>query len=631
MPGWKTGCPIESGATWSPTSRRSRRSSPIRVCIPRRSPSAARRARRRRRTESRAAFYDSIGCRKCHGDQRPGRRAVAPTLRTMPVIRSLPRTCTELALQRRGSVEDIYHRLRTGLDGTPMPSFSDLLEQKFLTDEQLWRIAQYVRSLSPDEPPVVRDVIHAPLLTRALPHAPDDSAWTAVDTYWFPLVGQIIRKQRCSRRRSRASGSKTVHTADSIALRVSWDDRSESPDSAWLPSWGGCSARSTATTRRGAARALAGPAGRPVFPFPFHGNGAALLPDGQSERPRLSWRWTSSARAAAVAGLARASSASMRRATVGWGCRPCTTRRVARRLYRALASPDTASQLPFRTGRAIQWLSSRGTGPMESTVGAWHQYMYILALGRTRSGPGVHTRRCSPWCSPLDRPREESHWDGTAGPERKLACRIRRSKCAGKDDAPLAVVVHGLHPHPTVARRIEALDAPRQPGNRGRARAAGPAPLIDGGARTAHQEVGPLHARGNGNGKLDAQLVRPERGLLRVESSLSSAPSTRPTREARRYRGFRAISHDTRSAIEFRRVHRFDPDARDRRREPALLANDLPDEREPVRVHRSPGRIVRGMRQRARQQRRMDHVSHDGRLIRRQAAHVLAMRTAARR
>src|SRR2546427_6984193 len=44
-------------------------------------------------------------------------------------------------------------RLRTGLDGTPMPSFSDLIDQKFLTDEQLWRLAQYVRSLSPAETP----------------------------------------------------------------------------------------------------------------------------------------------------------------------------------------------------------------------------------------------------------------------------------------------------------------------------------------------------------------------------------------------------------------------------------------------------------------------------------------------
>src|SRR5437870_6813356 len=91
---------------------------------------------------------------------------------------------------------DIYRRLRTGLDGTPMPSFSDLIDQKFLTDEQLWRLAQYVRSLSPARTPEVRDVIHAPRLAAALPAAPGDSVWDRVDRYWLPLVGQVIRKPR---------------------------------------------------------------------------------------------------------------------------------------------------------------------------------------------------------------------------------------------------------------------------------------------------------------------------------------------------------------------------------------------------------------------------------------------------
>ncbi len=53
-----------------------------------------------------------------------------------------------------------------------MPSFSDLIDQKFLTDEQLWRLAQYVRSLSPAETPEVRDVIHAAQIAGALPAAP---------------------------------------------------------------------------------------------------------------------------------------------------------------------------------------------------------------------------------------------------------------------------------------------------------------------------------------------------------------------------------------------------------------------------------------------------------------------------
>jgi len=91
-------------------------------------------------------FYDSIGCRKCHGDQGRGDGPSAPTLKDDA---DFPIFAADLHQNWRfrggGSVEDIYRRLRTGLDGTPMPSFADLIDQKFLTDEELWRLAQYVR------------------------------------------------------------------------------------------------------------------------------------------------------------------------------------------------------------------------------------------------------------------------------------------------------------------------------------------------------------------------------------------------------------------------------------------------------------------------------------------------------
>src|SRR5436190_2953672 len=142
-------------------------------------------------------FYDSIGCRKCHGDQGRGDGPSAPTLKDdagHPIFAA--NLHENWRFNGGGTALDIYHRLRTGLDGTPMPSFSDLLDQKFLTEEQLWRVAQYVRSLSPPKAPEVRDVIHARQIAGTLPVSPDDSAWSRVDDYYFPLVGQIIRKPR---------------------------------------------------------------------------------------------------------------------------------------------------------------------------------------------------------------------------------------------------------------------------------------------------------------------------------------------------------------------------------------------------------------------------------------------------
>src|SRR5213593_1803006 len=180
-------------------------------------------------------FYDSIGCRKCHGDQGRGDGPSAPTLKDDA---DFPIFAADLHQSWRfrggGSVEDIYRRLRTGLDGTPMPSFADLIDQKFLTDEELWRLSQYVRSLSPAREPEVRDVIHAPQLGGSLPAAPDDTTWARVDRYWFPLVGQVIRKPRWFAPTVSGVWVQAVHNGRELALRLCWDDRTHSPDTTWF-------------------------------------------------------------------------------------------------------------------------------------------------------------------------------------------------------------------------------------------------------------------------------------------------------------------------------------------------------------------------------------------------------------
>ena len=328
-------------------------------------------------------FYDSIGCRKCHGDLGRGDGPSAPTLKDdaqHPIFAA--NLHENWRFNGGGTVEDIYHRLRTGLDGTPMPSFSDLLEQKFLTDEQLWRVAQYVRSLSPQDAPAVRDVIHAPL-TKTLPHAPDDSAWTAVDVYWFPLVGQIIHKERWFAPAVSGVWVKAVHTADSIALRVVWDDRSESPDTSWRTFVGRVfsALESDDSTREQ-------PAPWPdqlTVQFPVSipsGMERPYFLMGSSSAPVYQWRWSSAARTAAVPGVARGIDRFDPLSGAALGAQAVYDHgqwRVV--LTRALASTDTASQLPFRTGRAIPvaFFASDGSNGEHGTrmaVSTW----YFLAL-----------------------------------------------------------------------------------------------------------------------------------------------------------------------------------------------------------------------------------------------------------
>src|SRR2546427_78635 len=334
----------------------------------------------------------------------PG-RAISPARSTRsarPRAASCPRTRTCCARSTRASpalpcppggtgsrsgggagTAEIYRRLRTGLDGTPMPSFSDLIDQKFLTDEQLWRVAQYVRSLSPERAPEVRDVIHAPRLLGGLPRSPDDSAWARVERYWFPLVGQVIRKPRWFAPAVAGVWVQAVHTRDSLALRLEWDDRSQSPDTAWLEferrvldhlvSDDSVAARADLQPDEIAVefpRSIPAGMERPYF----------LM--GTATDPVYQWRWTSAPRQAA-AGLARGVG---RFDALGAGGAPGGEARFADGQWRlvftrALATADTANELQFEAGRAIPvaffaWDGSNGEHDTRMAVSAW----YFLAL-----------------------------------------------------------------------------------------------------------------------------------------------------------------------------------------------------------------------------------------------------------
>jgi len=72
--------------------------------------------------------YQAMECSKCHGDFGRGDGTSAATLEDDG---SFPIRAADLSENWKfnggGSVEDIFRRLRTGLDGTPMPSYQDVL------------------------------------------------------------------------------------------------------------------------------------------------------------------------------------------------------------------------------------------------------------------------------------------------------------------------------------------------------------------------------------------------------------------------------------------------------------------------------------------------------------------------
>jgi mono/diheme cytochrome c family protein len=239
-------------------------------------------------------LYDQIECWQCHG--RAG-RADGPSVPELEDDRGDPIRPADLTqswlFNGGGSVEDIFTRLMTGLDGTPMPSQSDLIDGGVITEDELWQVALYVRSLSPDRPPRIPDVIRAGLSSNGLPASVDDPAWDDVDTYYIPLVGQIIVEPRWFSPTVTAVWVQAMHDGRELALRLTWHDPSHSPDPAW-EEWR--SRMVAAMEPQEGPPAEADAPDRLTIQFP------AVMPDGRdlpfflggdTRRPAYLWRWRS--------------------------------------------------------------------------------------------------------------------------------------------------------------------------------------------------------------------------------------------------------------------------------------------------------------------------------------------------
>jgi cytochrome c oxidase cbb3-type subunit 2 len=91
-------------------------------------------------------YQSTMKCSQCHGKQGRGDGPSAPTLTDDKGFPIRPYDFTVATRFKCGeSDEDLYRVLMTGLDGSPMPSFSSSLKP-----EQTWDLVHYVRTLRPD-------------------------------------------------------------------------------------------------------------------------------------------------------------------------------------------------------------------------------------------------------------------------------------------------------------------------------------------------------------------------------------------------------------------------------------------------------------------------------------------------
>lgn len=157
-------------------------------------------------------FYVTA-CANCHGQNGEGR--TDPTWRTSEGYPSWSRNLRSGVFKGGRDARQLYMRFATGLPGTPMPS-------QTLTPEQVWRVVQYVQSLSDpaaQEEARIRALDMVAKRVGRLPASPDEAAWEAAPEVRVPLMplwwhdGYIDAVQ-----------VKALHDGERLAFRLEWDD-----------------------------------------------------------------------------------------------------------------------------------------------------------------------------------------------------------------------------------------------------------------------------------------------------------------------------------------------------------------------------------------------------------------------
>jgi mono/diheme cytochrome c family protein len=99
------------------------------------------------------ALYTKAGCVTCHGEQGLGNGSSAPSLVDLTGHHISPRDFTKPSSFKAGySAREIVRTFMTGLDGTPMPGFANVI-----SNQDAWKLAYYVQTFArPTITPVAR-------------------------------------------------------------------------------------------------------------------------------------------------------------------------------------------------------------------------------------------------------------------------------------------------------------------------------------------------------------------------------------------------------------------------------------------------------------------------------------------
>jgi cytochrome c oxidase cbb3-type subunit 2 len=161
--------------------------------------------------------YRDAGCVKCHGEYG---RADGPSSDTLRDNWGMPIRANDFTRGYfKGGAEpaDIMMRFLSGMNGTPMPSFKGQL-----SEEDMWALAYYVKSLSGSSPAHShKSELAVPVkrVTGPIKADPQDPVWKDLSAVSVPMMGLWQRAQSV-----RNVSVKAIHNGSEVAIHVEWED-----------------------------------------------------------------------------------------------------------------------------------------------------------------------------------------------------------------------------------------------------------------------------------------------------------------------------------------------------------------------------------------------------------------------
>jgi len=156
-----------------------------------------------------------------------------------------------------------------------------------LTPEQVWDLANYVDSLSPEVAPEPQASITAFRVEGAIPNDENAAEWQQATEYYYPLVGQIMREPRHYAPSVKGVWVRALYNEGELALLVKWDDRFQDTGSEGKPA-DALAVQFPAQLPAGDPAERGAGGERPYFVF------------GDSAHPVNLWYWTASAATSGV-------------------------------------------------------------------------------------------------------------------------------------------------------------------------------------------------------------------------------------------------------------------------------------------------------------------------------------------